>query len=155
MEQTWTTALKDSISEVFSTMFFMVPEEDESLLQTLAGEPANGWLEGWLEVVQGEEKVKVWVWAPPDLAGELAANILSLDPDGITPDDMTDAFKEMINMVVGRLLTVVDTNSEWRMGLPQGRQLDGGTVGEASQQAQWHILYDIEEKPLLAGCWSQ
>lgn len=155
MDQIWTTALRESISEVFSTMFFMVPEEDESLAQSLAGNQARGWLEGWLEVTRGQDKVRVWVWAPPDLAGELAANILSLEADDISADDMTDAFKEMLNMVVGRLLTVVDSKSEWRMGLPQGRHLERGTVGETTKQAQWLISYDIEEKPLLAGCWSQ
>lgn len=155
MEQTWTTALRESISEVFSTMFFMVPEEDDSLAASLAGSQARGWLEGWLEVNHDQEQVKVWVWAPPDLVKELAANILSLEPDGITTDDMSDAFKEMLNMVVGRLLTVVDTKSEWRMGLPQARHIDAGTVGDATKQAQWHLSYDIEEKPLLAGCWSQ
>ncbi len=155
MEKTWTKALRDSISEVFSTMFFLVPDEDTSLAQSLAGNQAKGWLEGWLEVIQQEETVKVWVWAPPELVKELAANILSLDPDGITADDMIDAFKEMLNMVVGRLLTLVDTNSEWRMGLPNARHLETGTVGEATKQAQWLLSYDIEEKPLLAGCWSQ
>jgi hypothetical protein len=136
-------------------MFFMVPEEDEPLAQSLAGDQAEGWLEGWLEVTRGQEKFKVWVWAPSELASELAANILSLEPDDISDEDMTDAFKEMINMVVGRLLTVTDKNSEWRMGLPQGRVMAHGTVGEAIQQAQWLAAYDIEEKPLLTGCWSQ
>ncbi len=155
MDKIWKTALRESISEVFSTMFFLVPEEEPSLAESMAGYQAEAWLEGWLEVTRGEEKVKVWIWSPPELVKELAANILSLEPDDTTPDDMLDAYKEMLNMVVGRLLTVVDTESEWRMGLPQARHLETGTVGEATSQAQWLISYDVEEKPLLAGCWSQ
>ena len=155
MDKIWKKALKESISEVFSTMFFLVPEEDASLAEALAGNQAGAWLEGWLEVTKGEEKVKVWIWSPPELVKELAANILSLEPEATTPDDMLDAYKEMLNMVVGRLRTVVDTESQWRMGLPQARHLAGGTVGEASSQAQWLISYDVEENPLLAGCWSQ
>jgi hypothetical protein len=155
MEKTWTKALRDSISEVFATMFFLVPEEDPSLAQSLAANQAIGWLESWLEVVHQEETAKVWVWAPPELAIELAANILSLEQDDISAEDMLDAFKEMLNMVVGRLLTIVDTSSEWRMGLPNARHLEKGTLGEATSQAQWIISYDIEEKPLLAGCCSQ
>jgi hypothetical protein len=155
MDKIWKTALRESISEVFSTMFFLVPEEDAELAGSLAGNPSAAWLEGWLEVTKGEEKVKVWIWSPPELVKELAANILSLEPENTTPDDMLDAYKEMLNMVVGRLLTVVDTESEWRMGLPQARHLAEGTVGDATSQAQWLISYDVEEKPLMAGCWSQ
>lgn len=155
MDKIWKTALRESISEVFSTMFFLVPEEDPSLAESLTGNRAQAWLEGWLEVTREGEKVKVWIWSPPELAKELAANLLSLEPEGTTPDDMLDAYQEMLNMVVGRLLTVVDTESQWRMGLPKARHLEEGTVGEASSQAQWLISYDVEEKPLLAGCWSQ
>ena len=155
MDKIWKTALRESISEVFSTMFFLVPEEDDTLAESLVGNRAQAWLEGWLEVTRDGEKVKVWIWSPPELAKELAANLLSLEPEGTTSDDMLDAYQEMLNMVVGRLLTVVDTESQWRMGLPQARHLEEGTVGEASSQAQWLISYDVEEKPLLAGCWSQ
>jgi hypothetical protein len=155
MDKIWKTALRESISEVFSTMFFLVPEEDAALAESLAGNSVDAWLEGWLEMTKGEEKVKVWIWSPPELVKELAANILSMEPEDTKPDDMLDAFKEMLNMVVGRLLTVVDTESQWRMGLPQAKHLSGGTVGEATQQAQWLLSYDVEEKPLMAGCWSQ
>lgn len=155
MDKIWKTALRESISEVFSTMFFMVPEEDASLAGSLAGNSAGAWLEGWLEVTKGQEKVKVWIWSPPELVKELAGNILSMEPEDTTDDDMLDAYMEMLNMVVGRLLTVVDKESEWRMGLPQARHLSGGTVEEATSQAQWLLSYDVEEKPLMAGCWSQ
>ena len=49
MDKIWKTALRESISEVFSTMFFLVPEEDDTLAESLAGNRAQAWLEGWLE----------------------------------------------------------------------------------------------------------
>lgn len=155
MEKIWTTALRDSISDVFSTMFFLVPEEDPSLAQALADKPAQHWLEGWLEVKQQEENVMVWIWAPPELARELAANIFSMEPEEVSQDDLLDAFREMLNMVVGSLLTIVDKESLWRMDLPQARHLEAGLLGEVAAKAQWVLSYDVEEKPLLAGCWSQ
>ena len=79
MDKTWTKALRDSISEVFSTMFFMVPEEEEGLADRLAAEDAAGWLEGWVEITRPGESVRLWVWAGPGLAKELAGNILSLE----------------------------------------------------------------------------
>ena len=155
MEKTWTKALKESISEVFSTMFFMVPEEEPSLLESLSPEMVDGWLHGQLEVEHEDKAVRVCVLAPPELARELAANILSLDPEDLSQDDMLDAFREMLNMVVGNLLTTVDQESQWRMGLPQAETMDSAQTGNLCSQAEWLVSYEVEEKPLLAGCWSQ
>ncbi len=155
MEKTWTKALKESISEVFATMFFMVPEEEPSLRESLSPEMVDGWLHGQLEVKHEDEAVRVCVLAPPELARELAANILSMDPEDLSQDDMLDAFREMLNMVVGNLLTTVDQESQWHMGLPQAETMESAQLDDLCSQAEWMVSYEVEEKPLLAGCWSQ
>jgi hypothetical protein len=151
MDKTWTKALRDSISEVFSTMFFMVPEEDEGLADRLAAEDAAGWLEGWVEITRPGESVRLWVWAGPGLAKELAGNILSLEEEDLGPEEVLDAYAEMLNMVAGSVLTAVDPDSQWKLGLPQARRREGGRLGELAGGAQWTLGFDVESRPLLAG----
>lgn len=152
MQETWMKALKDSISEVFATMFFMVPEELEGLPAEIAQIDASGWLEGWVEMTRGEEKLRLLVWTPPEVARELAANILSCEPEDLSEDDVTDAYREMLNMVAGSVLTAVDTESQWIMGLPQARVIEQGKVESMAAQARLLVAYEVEQKPLLAGC---
>ncbi|MGD9124827.1 MAG: chemotaxis protein CheX [Desulfarculaceae bacterium] len=151
MEETWTKALRDSISEAFSTMFFMVPEEDSEILEEIKNSSTEGWTEGWVEVSRPEQSVRFWVWAPSDVARELAANILSSEPDEVSSEDILDAYGEMLNIVVGSVLTIVDDKGEWKMGLPHAEPVPQQTLGEAVNQTQQSISFDVEGKPLLVG----
>ncbi len=151
MDQTWTTALKGSISDTFSTMFFVVPELDAKWEAELPKLPPESWLEGMVDLrLQGKE-MRVWVWAPEALARELAANILTCEPDQLSQEDLLDSYREMLNMVAGSLLTQVDTDSSGNMGLPQAQLLPQAQPGAFSTQAQSLLVFDAEGKPLLAG----
>lgn len=151
MPNKWMKALKGSISEVFSTMFFMVLEEDPEVPGENRAKSAGGWLEGWLEVTREGQKVRLWVWAPPEASRELAANLLSSDPSELTTDEVLDAYREMLNMVSGSVLTTVDTEGEWKMGLPNSRQLEQGQLGQAWSQAPELLGLIWEDVPLAAG----
>ncbi len=151
MEKIWIKALKDSISEVFDTMFFMVPVPEPGLAEKVADLPASGWYEGSLSVRQQFEQVSIYVWAPSELATELAANILSSEPEELSTADVQDAYKEMLNMVAGSVLTVVDADSKWRMGLPQSTRLEQGALGQRLGLASQSLYFDVEERVLVAG----
>ena len=151
MPNKWMKALKGSISDVFSTMFFMVLEEDPETPAANRAGPAEGWMEGWLEVTREGEKVRLWVWAPPQATQELAANLLSSDPSELTTDELQDAFREMLNMVSGSVLTAVDAEGQWKMGLPNARRLGQGNLGQAWSQAQELLGMTWEEVPITAG----
>jgi hypothetical protein len=151
MPQKWTKALKGSISEVFSTMFFMVLEQDPEILAANRAKPAQDWMEGRLEVTREGQTVQIWVWAPPQASQELAANLLSSDPSELSADELLDAFREMLNMVSGSVLTAVDVEGEWKMGLPQAHRLDQGDLGQAWSQAQELLGMAWDDVPVTAG----
>ncbi|MGD8561761.1 MAG: chemotaxis protein CheX [Desulfarculaceae bacterium] len=98
-----------------------------------------------------EQSVRFWVWAPSDVARELAANILSSEPEDVSSEDILDAYGEMLNIVVGSVLTLVDEKGEWKMGLPHAEPVPQQTLGEAVNQTQQSISFDVEGKPLLVG----
>ena len=151
MQKTWTKALRDSISDVFSTMFFMVPEEAPGLAQDLDQGRVRTWVEGWVDMEGPEGKARVLIWAPVELARELGANILSLEPEDLAEEDMLDAYREMLNMVAGNHLTLVDDQGNWRMGLPGTSALQEAAA-PPREQAQWVLYFDVEGTPLVAGC---
>jgi hypothetical protein len=151
MEIQWAKALRSSLTQVFSTMFFMVPEADPELTHILGPDSAQGWYEGGILFTLEGKRVVVMVWTPPALAAELAANILAQDAKSLGQDDILDAFKEMLNMVAGGLLTNVDPEGVWRMGLPMARVLGAGTVKAALARASETMAFEVEGRPLLAG----
>ncbi len=151
MEQEWTKALKDAISEVFSTMFFIVLMEDQSILDEAGDLDAEGWYEGWLEMSLPPTTAKVWTWTPPGVVGELASNFMSLDPSELDQEALLDAYREALNMVAGKLLTTVDNQGSWKMGLPQARVLPAGGLQAYLDQADQCFSYDAEDRPVLLG----
>jgi len=81
----------------------------------------------------------------------LAANILSCELHELGDDDMSDAYREMLNMAAGSYLTRVDAQSLWRMGLPQARKPLAASVGEMVGRADWKVFYNLDDMPLAAG----
>lgn len=151
METDWNRALRASISEVFSTMFFMVPEWDPELTLRVGGMKAGGWLEGLVELTKASQVIRVWVWSPPEVAADLAANILASDPKKLNKEEILDAFREMLNMVAGSLLTRMDPAGQWRMGLPQARELGPTSVKDLLRQVQEELAFEADDRPFLAG----
>lgn len=151
MSKSWSTALKDSISEVFSTSFFLVPESYAEPIEVAHALAAKGWYEGFLDFVRQDEGVRIWVWSPERIAMELAANIFACDVGDLSPDQILDAYREMINMVSGNVLTSVDVDSAWRMGLPKAARIAQGTVGQVTARTQNQLIFEVEGQPVLAG----
>lgn len=151
MQKIWTKALKDSISEVFNTMFFLVPVGEPGLAGEVAEQPAEGWYEGSLAVKRDDDLVTFHIWAQSGLARALAANILSSEPEDLSLADVLDAYKEMLNMVAGNVLTAVDADGQWRMGLPGSTRLGEGVMGQRLGQAGDALYFDVEGRTLVAA----
>lgn len=151
MDKEWNRALRSAIADVFATMFFVVPEWDPELGLKLASQKAGGWYEGWVDFERAPQVIRVWVWAPPELASELAANIMASDPGDMDSEQILDAFREMLNMVAGSLLTTMDPAGNWKMGLPQGRILPSTPVKDLLKQVQEELAFEAEGRPFLAG----
>jgi hypothetical protein len=151
MEVKWKKVLKDSISEAFSTMYFMVPEEMPDLLDERGDEFKGSWFQSSLSANRDSITIKIWAWGPAELARILSSNILSCEPEDVEDSDMMDAYGEMLNIVVGSVLTAIDPKGEWRMGLPESSHVSAKDLGPAFAQAQDHLFYDLEEHPFICG----
>ena len=66
--------------------------------------------------------------------------------------ELLDAYREMINIVVGGLLTKVDTESQVEHEpAPGQRSWKPAPVKEIISQAQKCLFYDVEGNPLVVG----
>jgi hypothetical protein len=151
MDKEWNRALRSAIADVFATMFFIVPEWDPELGLKLASQKAGGWYEGWVDFDRAPKSLRVWVWSPPELAAELAANIMASRIEDLDEEQILDAFREMLNMVAGSLLTSMDPAGQWKMGLPQGRVLPPTPLKDLLKQVGDELAFEAEGRPFLAG----
>jgi len=104
-------------------------------------------------VVVSRQQIKIglWVWCPPKGSRELAANILALEPGDLQSEQVLDAFREMINMVAGGVLTAVDPQGSWNMGLPQVNLCGQGTLGQLLAATKEQMAFNVDDQPILAG----
>ena len=137
--------LLDSAKEVFETMVFMSLEEAQAALDPaevtlLAGITFMGDIEGSMNICCGMTCSKT-----------IAANMLCMDsPDEVADEDVSDAFGEVANMVLGSIKTrLQDDVPNMQISIPsviQGRELatrpnDGMTkVTTVVQLAEEHLM---------------
>ncbi len=152
MQENLRQILRDSISKVFETTFFLVLEEAGDLEAQLLGAPAKGWYQGRVKLSCPPKQAVVWVWAPPELAEELATNMLAAEPGELSQAEIMDAYKEMLNMVSGRLLTAMDPSGSWSMGLPEAGVVEAESVAALVGVVAEPVVLQADGRGLICGC---
>lgn len=114
--------LLDSAKEVFETMVFMSFEETEATL-----DPAEVMLLGGITFM-GDIEGSLNLCCGMDCSRAIAANMLCMDsPEEVADEDVSDAFGEIANMVIGSLKTRLRDDVEtMQISIPsviQGREL--------------------------------
>lgn len=113
-----TKAMKDSISEVLETMFFM-PVDFMSTGKGKA-QPADKTEPIAVQLhFSGPVSGCIRLTAPKNLAREVSSDFLGIDPDTVVPADMVGTIKEMINMLAGNTLSLYDPKVVFDMGVPE------------------------------------
>ncbi len=112
-------AMKDSISEILETMFFMpleFPEEGDIGEIRKCGQTTL--LSAQLKY-QGPISGSFFVVAPTPLARELTANLLGLENKDLNSEHVEATLKELLNMVTGKTFSLYDSKSTFDLGMPQ------------------------------------
>jgi CheY-specific phosphatase CheX len=113
-------AVKASISEVLEKMFFLPLEfaEEKS--------PAELWPSGSDEgmiavnlVFQGPFSGRYCFIIPKPSALALTASFLGEDRKQITPEQVAETVKEIINMIAGNTFGIFDEKAVFNLGIPQ------------------------------------
>jgi CheY-specific phosphatase CheX len=113
-------AVKASISEVLEKMFFLPLEfvEEKS--------PAELWPAGADEgliaaamTFQGPFSGRYFFFIPKPSALALTVSFLGEDQKQITPEQVVETVKEILNMIAGNTFGIFDEKSVFNLGIPQ------------------------------------
>lgn len=121
------TAMKDAISDVLETMFFVMVDFE--------GDPMSDpfyYCESHI-ALYGEKstQMSIHVRIVESFAKVITANFLGKAEDDIVSEDIEDTVKELTNMIGGNY--IARTDRRWRLGIPMIRKTLGETPdGKAS-----------------------
>ena len=123
----WRRPLTDAISEVLETMCFTPVECDEG-----NGAPGPGAEEGPRRVsigmrsARGRAEISLTLREP--LLREVTARLLGRGAAAVSPEDMLDAAREILNMTGGVFLARAN-REDWELGIPRSGGLGGPPAG--------------------------
>lgn len=116
------SAMKDAISEVLETMFFVFVDFSGDSSEVPPAE-----CESSISLYNNRERVDISFKAREEFARLISANLLGLDENDVESDDLEDTMKEFANMVGGNYKARIDARNRWDLGIPRFRLLRGQT----------------------------
>jgi CheY-specific phosphatase CheX len=138
-----TTTMKASISEVLEKMFFLPLDVSD------ASAPADLWkdrapadpITAGLEF-SGPFKGRFALLIPGRLAGELAADFMGVDREGVPREQVEQTVKEILNMIAGSTFSALDENAVFQLGIPES--LPPGSVFPPAEASENEVFLGVE-----------
>jgi hypothetical protein len=111
------TMMRDAISNVLETMFFLVPAfEETQSSQTFQNGPF--FLESSITMAGEAQNLRLVFRVTKDFVSMITANFLGVEQKEVSVEEMGDTLKELANMVGGDCLARLPANS-WELGIPK------------------------------------
>jgi len=112
--------MKDAISSVLETMFFLAPAYDEGeSLQSFQREPF--FLESSITITGKVQLLRFLFRVTRNFASTMTANFLGVGQEEVAVEEMEDTLKELANMVGGACLARLPSDN-WGLGIPKIEQ---------------------------------
>jgi len=150
MDQQMMTILRQAISNVLETMFFLPVQivEDNSM--------RDNWLQSkklWHVAVRfnGPVSGSFFLLVPAKMVREITANFLGLDETEVEPGQEADTVKEALNMIGGYVLSQVEKADDFQIGLPE--IVGSGQADLCRLQLEPHntVMVETDEDHLAVG----
>jgi chemotaxis protein CheX len=140
----WIT-MRDAISNVLETMFFLVPgiEETQSA-EVFDKKPLV--LESSITMVSEADNLRMLFRVTKDFVSLITANFLGVESEEVTEEEMEDTLKELANMVGGDCLARLPANS-WKLGIPKIDQPKANPDDYSASNMCTLLLY-LDEEPM-------
>ena len=144
MEKHDRSLMKDAISEVLETMFFVFVDFDDGLAVRQLGE-----CESQISLSGGEGSVDISLMASQEFARMISANLLGVEENEVTSDDLEDTMKEFANMVGGNFKVRIDSSNQWELGIPHFRLLAAAEGSSGSG-----VVFSCFGRPMGEVTWN-
>ena len=143
-------SLKEAISDVMETMFFLPVQFADKTC------PLGPWFSGEGEMLESSVDFKcpgsgrIFLFAPRAGVEEMSANILGIEADEVSEGQVSDTLKEAINMMTGRMLSLLAGKGDFTLGIPR---FAGAWNRKSASEGNFSglILFDTGKNHLAAG----
>ncbi len=151
MDKPMMTNLKQAISSVLETMFFLPVQIIDN----------GGLLDNW-----SQQCTKIWrasvrfegpvsgafiLLIPTHLAKEITANFLGLDENEVESNQESDTVKEALNMIGGYVLSQIERAEAYQIGIPEILATDGTVLSATQVKPQNMVTIETDENHLAVG----
>ena len=145
------THLKEAISRVMETMFFLpveFPDVPGTLWEWFSREGKV--LEALIDF-QGSRSGRGFLLVPRQGLKEMASNFLGLREAEVSEEQVQDTLREAINMMTGQMLSLLDRGGGCALGIPRfaGERNLSDARGEKSPGVL--LLFETQRNHLAAG----
>lgn len=139
----YSTMMRDAISNVLETMFFLVPafEENENLKRIQQG---PFFLESSITIAGETQRFRLLISATKAFVTIITANFLGVGQEEVVLEEMEDTLKELANMVGGDCLSRLPPDN-WKLGIPELEQ-PGKDVDKCSTPSIYSIILSLDEE---------
>lgn len=139
---TLTSAMKNSISNVLETMFFLPVDFDDSVSKEKLWDMDNDKVIAAKLNFSGPLNGYTIFYIPEKLAKSLTADFMGKEEKNISGDQAKGTVKEMANMITGNTFSLYDSETVFNLGIP--KMLDSDKFYEDSNGSEEHIFIAIE-----------
>lgn len=149
--ETMVKTLKEAISNVLETMFFQPVQFVDfscSLQEWFSGRES---LLGATLDFRGPSSGSLFFLAPLKVLREMTANFLGLSEEKIDKDQQADTVKEILNMMGGQMLSLIDKEGLFKIGIPELIDIHDQTDTRLGGLKGDKLLIQTEDNRLAAG----
>lgn len=139
----YSTMMRDAISNVLETMFFLVPAfQDVENLETL---PHNlFFLESSITITGDKQHFQLLIRATKAFGTVITANFLGVSQEEVVLEELEDTLKELANMVGGDCLSRLPP-ANWKLGIPR-LEKPAASRDEASGPGVYSVVLSLDEE---------
>ena len=131
-KETLISAMKDSISEVLETMFFLPLEFSEhARFEDWWSEGAKDGLLVTKLNFRGPVSGTFFFFIPKSLGLSLSASFMGEEETDVSQEHVTDTVKEILNMIAGNTFGILDDQAVFNLGIPEMMTFDEAERGRA------------------------
>ena len=139
----YSTMMRDAISNVLETMFFLVPAFEESEnLRLIAQGPF--FLESSIAITGETKHFRLLIRATRAFVTIITANFLGVGQEEVVLEEMEDTLKELANMVGGDCLSRLPPDN-WKLGIPELEQPETD-MDKCSAPTIYSIILSLDEE---------
>lgn len=151
MQETMMTNLKQAISNVLETMFFLPVQviEGQGLLKTWF--PEDAVLTRAAIRFAGPVCGSFFLLIPANMAREIAANFLGLGEEEVKKDQKEDTVREALNMISGYVLSQADKAEEYQLGIPEILPENESDMASYNDLQENMVFIETDENHLAVG----